>query len=382
MRSQQSQLITTDPQLCSTLFNDAVLLLKDLISTPSYSGDESKTADLIQNFLHLHGAHTRRTRNNVWSYNYHYDPAKPIILLNSHHDTVKPNSQYTRNPFDAQLDNGILYGLGSNDAGGCLVSLMATFLYFFERKDLAFNLCYAATAEEENSGDSGLKLILPELGHLDFGIVGEPTLMKIAVAERGLMVLDCLSTGKAGHAAREEGVNAIYKCIQDIEWFRNFSFPKVSDTLGPVKMQVTVINAGSLHNMLPGTCNFTVDVRMTDAYTFKEVLNIIREHVSCEIVPRDFCLQASAIDKSHPIVQAGLTMGCETYGSPTTSDQALLTIPSIKFGPGDSARSHMADEYIFIDEIEQGIKKYISLLEMLVFNLINHNSSDEYEKFN
>jgi acetylornithine deacetylase len=382
MRSQQSQLITTDQKLCSTLFNDAVLLLKDLISTPSYSGDESKTADLIQNFLHLHGAHTRRTRNNVWSYNYHYDPAKPTILLNSHHDTVNPNTQYTRNPFDAHVDNGILYGLGSNDAGGCLVSLMATFLYFFERKDLAFNLCYAATAEEENSGDNGLKLILPELGRLDFGIVGEPTLMKIAVAERGLMVLDCVSTGKAGHAAREEGVNAIYKCIQDIEWFRNFAFPKVSDTLGPVKMQVTIINAGSLHNMLPGTCNFTVDVRMTDAYTFKEVLNIIREHVNCEIVPRDFCLHASAIDKSHPIVQAGLALGCETYGSPTTSDQALLSIPSIKFGPGDSARSHMADEYIFIEEIELGIKKYISLLEMLVLNLINHNSNDEYEKFN
>jgi acetylornithine deacetylase len=247
---------------------------------------------------------------------------------------------------------------------------------------LAYNLCYAATAEEENSGNNGLKLILPELGHLDFGIVGEPTLMKIAVAERGLMVLDCVSTGKAGHAAREEGDNAIYKCMQDIDWFRNFSFPKVSDTLGPVKMAVTIINAGSLHNMLPGTCNFTVDIRMTDAYTFKEVLQIVQEHVNCRVIPRDFCLHASAIDRSHPIVQAGLAIGCETYGSPTTSDQALLSIPSIKFGPGDSARSHMADEYIFIDEIQQGIKGYISLLEMLVLNLINHINNEEDEKLN
>jgi len=353
------------------LFHNILFLLKELISTPSFSGEESFTATLIQCFLQNRGVETHRKLHNIWAFNRFYDPAKPTILLNSHHDTVKPNLQYTRNPFQPLIIGDKLYGLGSNDAGGSLVSLLATFLHFYERHDLAYNLCYAATAEEETSGENGLKLILPELGHLDFAIVGEPTLMNLAVAEKGLMVLDCIATGKAGHAAREEGDNAIYKTLKDIEWFSNFVFPKVSDTLGPVKMSVTTINAGSQHNIIPGTCSFTVDIRLTDAYNYDEVLQIVMKHVSCAVKPRDFYLKPSVIDTNHPVVQAGMMMGCDTYGSPTTSDQALLNIPSVKLGPGDSARSHMSDEYIFISEIQRGIKVYTGILEMLIFTLIN-----------
>ncbi len=294
-----------------------------------------------------------------------YDPAKPTILLNSHHDTVKPNLQYTRDPFTPSVAGDKLYGLGSNDAGGCLVALLATFLHFYDRSDLPYNLCYAATAEEETSGENGLKLILPELGHLDFAIVGEPTLMNLAIAEKGLMVLDCTAMGKSGHAVREEGDNAIYKALADIAWFSNFAFPKVSDTLGPVKMSVTLINAGIQHNILPGTCSFTVDIRLTDAYTRDEILQIVKQHVKSTVTPRDFYLKPSAIDVNHPVVKAGWIAGCSTYGSPTTSDQALLNIPSVKLGPGDSARSHMPDEYIFISEIHHGIKVYTQILETL-----------------
>jgi acetylornithine deacetylase len=262
--------------------------------------------------------------------------------------------------------------------GGCLVSLLATFLYFYDRPDLPYNLCYAATAEEETSGENGLKLILPELGRLDFAIVGEPTLMNLAIAEKGLMVLDCIAIGKAGHAAREEGDNAIYKTLADIAWFSNFTFPKVSQTLGPVKMSVTMINAGSQHNVVPGTCSFTVDIRLTDAYTSDEILQIVRQHVSSTVTPRDFYLKPSVIDMSHPIVRAGMMTGCNTYGSPTTSDQALLNIPSVKLGPGDSARSHMPDEYIFVSEIQHGIKVYTQILETLIFTLINKTADSEY----
>nr|WP_259069197.1 M20 family metallo-hydrolase [Mucilaginibacter sp. X4EP1] len=367
-----------DEHITDHLFHDTLQLLKDLIATPSFSGEESFTATLIQCFLQNRGVQTHRMLHNIWAFNYYYDPAKPTILLNSHHDTVKPNNQYQRDPFQPAVVGNKLYGLGSNDAGGCLVSLLATFLHFYSRTDLAFNLCYAATAEEENSGDNGLKLVLPELGHLDFAIVGEPTLMNMAIAERGLMVLDCLAIGKAGHAAREEGNNAIYICIKDIDWFRNFSFPNVSDTLGPIKMSVTVINAGTQHNVVPGTCSFTVDIRLTDAYTYDEVLNIVRKQVSSEVTPRSFYLNPSVIDISHPLVQAGLMAGCKTYGSPTTSDQALLNIPSVKLGPGSSARSHMPDEYIFISEIQQGIKTYTSILELLVLNLINNHVEEMY----
>jgi acetylornithine deacetylase len=378
MQSQHEQVITPDEHITDHLFHDTLQLLKDLIATPSFSGEESFTATLIQCFLQNRGVQTHRLQHNIWAFNYYYDPAKPTILLNSHHDTVKPNTQYTRNPFQASIIGNKLYGLGSNDAGGCLVSLLATFLHFYNKPNLAFNLCYAATAEEENSGENGLKLILPELGHLDFAIVGEPTLMNRAIAERGLMVLDCITTGKAGHAAREEGNNAIYLCLKDIDWFRNFEFPKVSNTLGPVKMSVTVINAGTQHNIVPGTCNFTVDIRLTDAYTYEEVLQIVGQHVNSVVAPRPFHLNPSVIDVSHPIVQAGLAVGCKTYGSPTTSDQALLNIPSVKLGPGSSARSHMPDEYIFISEIQQGIKTYTAILDLLTLTLINNTADCQY----
>lgn len=348
------------------LSQQAVELLKQLIATPSFSKEEEGTADLITQFLKDNGVVTHRKINNIWARNEQFDPSKPTILLNSHHDTVRPNSGYTRNPHDAAIAGGKLFGLGSNDAGGCLVSLIAVFLYFYGKKGLNYNLCLAATAEEEISGLNGIELILPDLGRLDFAIVGEPTQMQLAIAERGLMVLDCVAQGTAGHAGRGEGDNAIYKALPDIEWFRTFKFPIESEVFGPVKMSVTIINAGSQHNVVPATCTFTVDMRVTDAYRNEEVLDIIRSHVSCDVNPRSTRLKPSKIDKNHPIVQAGIALGRTTYGSPTTSDQALLDIPSLKIGPGDSARSHMADEFIYVDEIKEGIALYIKMLEGLL----------------
>ena len=349
-----------------TLYTEAVNLLIQLIGTPSLSKQEEGSAKLIEDFLWGHGVKTHRSDNNVWAYNQHFDAAKPTILLNSHHDTVKPNAGYTRDPFDSKIEDGKLYGLGSNDAGGCLVSLIATFLYFYDRKDLKYKLCLAATAEEEITGLNGLESVLPELGKLDFAIVGEPTLMNLAIAERGLMVLDCTAQGKAGHAAREEGENAIYKALPDIEWFRTYQFPKVSELFGVVKLSVTVINAGTQHNVVPESCTFVVDVRVTDAYRNEEVLEIIKQHVSCDVKARSTRLRSSSIPKDHPIVQAGLAMGKSTYGSPTTSDQCVLDIPSLKVGPGDSARSHMADEFVFVEEIRDGIEGYVGMLGRVV----------------
>jgi acetylornithine deacetylase len=350
----------------NTLYQQAVSLLQQLIAVPSFSREEGRTADLIEQFLQEQGVKTHRKLNNIWMWNKYFDASKPTILLNSHHDTVKPNSGYRRDPFDAKIEDGKLYGLGSNDAGGCLVSLISVFLYFYEHDNLKYNFCLATTAEEEISGANGLELIIPELGKLDFGIVGEPTQMQLAIAEKGLMVLDCVTLGKAGHAAREEGENAIYKALTDIEWFRTFRFPKESEVFGPVKMSVTVINAGSQHNVVPASCTFTVDVRVTDAYRNEEVLEIIRHHVSCDVTPRSIRLKPSKIDKNHPIVQAGIALGRTTYGSPTTSDQSLLDIPSLKVGPGDSARSHTADEFVYVDEIKEGIELYIKMLESTV----------------
>jgi len=347
-------------------FHQAAALLKQLIEIPSFSREENLTADLIEKYLNEHGVKTQRAINNIWARNKHFDAAKPTILLNSHHDTVKPNSGYTRDPFAATVEDGKLYGLGSNDAGGCLVSLIQTFLYFYDREDLKYNFCLATTAEEEISGVNGLEMIIPELGELAFGIVGEPTLTQLAIAEKGLMVLDCVAHGKSGHAAREEGVNAIYEAITDINWFQNFRFPKESEVFGPVKMSVTIINSGSQHNVVPATCNYTVDVRVTDAYRNEEVLEIIRSHVKSEVTPRSIRLKPSKIDKDHPIVQAGIALGRSTYGSPTTSDQSLLDIPSLKVGPGDSGRSHTADEFIYLDEIREGIELYIGMLERIV----------------
>ena len=352
--------------MASKLFDDSVDLLRKLISIPSLSKEEQQTAAVIEQFLEDRGVKTHRTVNNVWAYNEHFDPKKPTILLNSHHDTVKPNQGYSNDPLAADIIDGKLFGLGSNDAGGSLVSLIAAFLYFYEKKNLKYNLCQAATAEEEISGKNGIELIIPELGQLEFAIVGEPTLMDLAIAERGLMVLDCVSQGKAGHAAREEGDNAIYKAIKDIEWFRTYEFAKRSSLFGPIKMSVTVIEAGSQHNVVPVVCKFTVDVRVTDAYRNEEVLKIIRQNVNCEVTPRSTRLKSSSISEDHSIVKAGISLGRKTYGSPTTSDQALLDIPSLKIGPGDSARSHMADEFIYVDEIEQGIDLYIQLIGKIV----------------
>jgi len=341
-------------------------LLQQLISIPSFSKEEDKTAGLLMSFCKHHGMEAVRKGNNVWAKNKFFDPSKPTILLNSHHDTVKPNPAYTRNPFSADIENGKLYGLGSNDAGGPLVSLIMTFFYFYNRQNLKYNLVIAATAEEEISGTNGIELIWSDLPTIEFAIVGEPTLTDIAVAEKGLLVLDCLTKGKAGHAAREEGINAIYKALKDIDWFRNYQFPKISDSLGSVKMSVTVIQAGQAHNQVPPECKFTVDVRVTDAYTLEEVLDIINKHVSCDVMPRSLRLRSSGVPEEHPLVVAGKSLGKKLYGSPTTSDQALIPTASIKMGPGDSARSHSADEFIFVHEIEEGIESYISLLEKII----------------
>ena len=348
------------------LQNDSFELLKKLISIQSFSKEEDKTAEAIEQFLQERGIKTHRKLNNIWAYNKHFDAAKPTLLLNSHHDTVKPNSGYTRDPYDAAVEDDKLFGLGSNDAGGCLVSLIGTFLYFYEQEGLSYNICLAATAEEEISGNDGLECVLPDLGELEFAIVGEPTQMNLAIAERGLLVLDCTSVGKAGHAAREEGDNAIYKALSDIEWFRNYRFSKVSEVFGPLKMTVTIINAGSQHNVVPATCTFTVDVRVTDSYTNEEVLKIIRTNVACDVKPRSIRLKPSSIDKGHPLVQSGIALGRTTYGSPTTSDQALLSIPSVKVGPGDSGRSHMADEFIYVKEIAEGIELYVAMLKPVI----------------
>ena len=348
------------------LIQNSIQLLKQLIEIPSFSREENHTADAIEAHLRSFGVETKRSKNNIWAFNEAFDAAKPTILLNSHHDTVKPNKDYTRDPFQASEEQGKFFGLGSNDAGGCLVSLMGTFLHFYDKTDLKYNFCFLASAEEEISGKEGIESVLPLLGDLDFAIVGEPTQMNLAIAEKGLMVLDCVAPGKSGHAAREEGENAIYNAIEDILWFKNYRFPKESPTLGPIKMSVTLINAGTQHNVVPASCDFVVDVRTTDAYSNLEVLEIIDGHTQSSVKARSTRLNPSSIPVEHPIVQAGLALGRTTYGSPTISDQALLNIPSLKMGPGDSARSHMADEFIYIKEIEEAIPLYIKLLEAIL----------------
>ena len=352
----------------NVIYKLSIALLEQLISIPSFSGEEQKTADVIDQFLIKNNVHTIKKYNNVWAYNKHFDPAKPIILLNSHHDTVRPNPQYTCDPFLPFTEGGKLYGLGSNDAGGPLVSLIATFLHFFDRQDLSYNLCLAATAEEETSGEHGIKSILNDLMPISCAIVGEPTNMQIAIAEKGSMVLDCISTGRAGHAARAEGDNAIYKAIKDINWFSSYQFPIEEGQPVPVKMTVTQIKAGIQHNIVPGECSFTVDIRFDHSYTQKEILNTIANHTFCETTVRPNVMTPSAIDMLHPLVQAGLTVGCKTYLSPTSSDQGWLDMPSIKMGPGESARSHTANEYIYLEEISEGIRKYIDLLEAITLS--------------
>ena len=349
------------------LQEDAIGLLKKLVATPSFSREEDGTSAILEKFFLERNIPAKKHLYNVWAVNKFFDNTRPTLLLNSHHDTVKPNSQYTRDPFKATIEDERLYGLGSNDAGGSLVSLIAAFLYFYEKENLKYNLIMAASAEEEISGPNGIEVLLDQLGPIDCAIVGEPTQMQMAVAERGLMVLDCIARGKAGHAARKEGENAIYKAIKDINWFTSYKFPKVSELLGPVNMDVTVIETDNkAHNVVPAQCKFIVDVRVNEFYTFEEVFAIIVENIQSEAKARSFRLRSTSIELNHPLVKAGLDLGRTYYGSPTTSDKALMFFPSLKMGPGDSGRSHSADEFIFVEEIREGIELYIAILKKVL----------------
>ena len=344
----------------------AVELLQKLIQTQSFSSEEHNTAAIIEDWLEDHGVSFNRTQNNIWAVNKYFDENKPTILLNSHHDTVRPNKGYTNDPYDAFIEGDKLYGLGSNDAGGCLVSLLSTFVHFYEQKNMKYNLAVAATAEEESSGPNGLNSILEILPEIDFAIVGEPTEMHLAIAEKGLLVIDAYAKGIPGHAAHENTVNAITNAIQDIEWINNYKFSKVSDQLGKVKMSVTQIKAGELHNLVPAECHFVIDIRVNEAYSNREVFEIISENTQSELKPRSFKLNSSSIDKGHPVVLAGIDMGRKTYGSPTLSDQSVLSCNSVKLGPGVSLRSHSANEYILVSEIEEGIRLYKELLSKIL----------------
>ncbi|PSK94255.1 M20 family metallo-hydrolase [Taibaiella chishuiensis] len=345
------------------LYEEALDLLRQMIRIPSFSREEAGTATLLENWLQQRGIPASRAGNNVYARNLHFDDGKPTLLLNSHHDTVKPASGYTTDPFGALIMDGKLYGLGSNDAGASVVCLTAAFRHFYAMPDLPYNLILALTAEEEISGYEGIVALLPLLGRIDCALVGEPTQMQMAVAERGLMVLDVTVKGQSGHAARNEGVNAIYEALTAVTWFRNYHFPAASDLLGPVSMQVTSIHTDNkAHNVVPDTCSFVVDIRINECYTHEAILATVQQHVSGSITPRSTRLRSSNIAAQHPLVQAGAAMGLRSYGSPTLSDKALMPFPALKIGPGDSARSHTADEYIRLDELASGIDQYISLL--------------------
>jgi acetylornithine deacetylase len=349
------------------LYDSAVLLLKQLIATPSFSKEEQDTANIISSFFEQQGVQYQRVGNNIYAKNKHYNISKPTILLNSHHDTVLPNKGYTLNPFTPSEKEGKLFGLGSNDAGGCLVSLIATFLHFYHQENTAYNIVFVASAEEEISGVNGIELVLPKLGKIDFGIVGEPTQLEMAVAERGLMVIDCIAQGRAGHAAREEGENALYKAMEDISWIKNFKFEKVSDLLGECRLSVTVIETDNKqHNVVPGQCKFVMDARINELYNFDEIQEIFKVHLKSSFQPRSTRMKSTSIALDHPLVKAGIQLGKGYYGSPTTSDKALMPFPTLKMGPGDSARSHTADEFIYLREIEEGINCYIQLIEQIL----------------
>jgi len=349
------------------LYDSAVLLLKQLIATPSFSKEEQDTANIISTFFEQQGVQYERVGNNIYAKNKHYNISKPTVLLNSHHDTVFPNKGYTLNPFTPLEKEGKLFGLGSNDAGGCLVSLIATFIHFYKQENTAYNIVFAASAEEEISGVNGIELLLPKLGKIDFGIVGEPTQLEMAVAERGLMVIDCIAQGRAGHAAREEGENALYKAMEDINWIRNFKFEKVSALLGECRLSVTVIETDNKqHNVVPGQCKFVMDARINELYNFDEVQEVFKLHLKSSFQPRSTRMKSTSIALDHPLVKAGIQLGKGYYGSPTTSDKALMPFPTLKMGPGDSARSHTADEFIYLREIEEGINCYIQLIEQIL----------------
>ncbi len=342
--------------------SNALELLKSLIAIPSFSKAEDETATCISSFLNKRNIQVNRCGNNVWAFSKNTRKDLPTILLNSHHDTVKPVAGWERNPFEPIIEKGMLYGLGSNDAGGALVAMAATFIHFYEQKELPFNLVFLASAEEEISGKNGVASVLDKLGEIDFGIVGEPTQMQMAVAEKGLIVIDGVAHGEAGHAARDEGENAIYIALKDIDFLQNFQFEKISEQLGKVKVSVTQINAGTQHNVVPDECRFVIDVRTTELYANQDVFDILQRHTASTLHARSFRLNSSGIPIDHPIVKIGYTLGLSAFGSATLSDQALMPFPTLKIGPGKSSRSHTADEFITLEEMNDGIDRYYQLL--------------------
>jgi acetylornithine deacetylase len=358
------------------IINEVIELLKSLIATPSFSREEEKTADLINAFLEEKKILTYRKKKNVWAKNKHFSSKKPTLLLVSHHDTVKPVVGWQRNPFLPSVENGRLYGLGSNDAGASLVAMLAAFLQFYEANDLAFNLIYAAVAEEEISGKDGITSILSDLENVTMAIVGEPTQLQPAVAERGLVVIDAVAKGKAGHAARQEGINALYIALEDIQKIQHFSFEKKSNWLPDVSATVTQIEAGIQHNVVPDTCHFVIDVRPNDQYSNEEVVQLLQQQCQSTLTARSLRLQSSTIDPAHPFVKACLALGLQPFGSPTLSDMALLPFPAIKLGCGDSARSHTADEYIELNEIAEGVAIYTLLISELGFQIADYTDND------
>ena len=344
--------------------SEAITLLSSLISIPSISREEEKVADFLQTYIEGSGIMTGRSGNNIWCISPNFDLKKPTILLNSHIDTVKPVNGWRKHPYTAKLENGKLYGLGSNDTGGSLVAMIATFTQI-ALTEQAYNLIMLASAEEEVTGVNGVRAVLPELPPIDFAIVGEPTSLQPAIAEKGLMVLDCVARGKAGHAAREEGVNAIYEALNDIEWFRTHQMERVSPLLGAVKMSVTGIGAGTQHNVVPDECRFMVDVRVNECYTNEELLAEVRSMVASEVTPRSTHLSSSYISPEHPAVKRLVADGRTPFGSPTMSNQAVMPFTTLKLGPGDSARSHTADEYILLSEIAEAVEIYNKVLNKL-----------------
>lgn len=342
--------------------SDAVQLLKKLIATPSVSRNEKDAADIMEQTIRSYGFEPQREANNLWIIDPHYDESRPTLLLNAHIDTVKPVASWSREPFSPDVEDGVLYGLGSNDCGGGLCSLLQIFRMLTE-KPQSYNLIYLASAEEEVSGKDGITRALPLLPHIDLAIVGEPTGMNPAVTEKGLMVLDVIAHGKSGHAARNEGVNAIYEALDDMRWIRDYKFEKVSEFLGPTKMTLTVVNAGTQHNVIPDKCTMLVDIRTNEFYDNEEVYEFIRQHLKSEVKAHSFRLKSSRIDPEHPLIRKCVAMGMKPFGSPTLSDQALMHFPSFKLGPGESSRSHSANEFIRISEIRDAIAKYETLLD-------------------
>ena len=345
-------------------FYDAIDLLKGMISRPSFSGKETSVADFLQSQWEKAGHKVHRKANNLWCIAPGFDSVRPTILINSHIDTIQPVAGWDKDPFAPEEEDDYLYGLGSNDAGASVVALYEAFVLLSAKKQ-PYNLIFLASGEEEISGKNGVECVLDELPPITFGLVGEPTAMQPAIAEKGLMVLDCISRGISGHAARNEGVNAIVKAINDISWFHNYTFPKRSDLLGPVKMTTTLIKAGTQHNVIPDCCEFTVDIRSNEFYSNDELYRAIKEQVTCEVVSRGFRLNSSRLDLDHPFVQRAVMLEKTPFGSPTLSDQALMNFPTVKIGPGDSSRSHTANEFIRPSEIREAIDLYVKLLDQL-----------------